>query len=162
MPDTDEIIYFDALLTPNRSLSERGFAVVMSIVGVVSFLTGMAFLSMGAVPVIGFFGLDALAIWLAFRWSFRKQREETRIRITSSTLDMMHRKANGTEKRVSVPAGFARVEFDEPLQPDSWLRVEHGRTGWVIGRFLTVPERKSLADAMKTALHKARLERHTA
>jgi uncharacterized membrane protein len=57
----------------------------MSIVGVVSFLTGMAFLSMGAVPVIGFFGLDALAIWLAFRWSFRKQREETRIRITASS-----------------------------------------------------------------------------
>jgi uncharacterized membrane protein len=63
---------------------------------------------------------------------------------------MMHRKANGTEKRVSVPAGFARVELDEPLRPDSWLRIEHGRTGWVIGRFLTVPERKSLADAMKT------------
>jgi uncharacterized membrane protein len=133
----------------------------MGIVGVVSFLTGMAFLSMGAVPVIGFFGLDALAIWLAFRWSFRKQREETRIRITASTLEMMHRKANGTEKRVSVPTGFARVELDESLQPDSWLRIEHGRTAWIIGRFLTVPERKSLAEALKSALYRAKLERHT-
>ena len=162
MPDTDEIIYFDALLTPNRSLSERGFAIIMGIVGAVSFVTGMAFLSMGAVPVIGFFGLDALAIWLAFRWSFRKQREETRIRITASKIDMLHRKANGTEKRVSVPAGFARVELAEPLQSDSWLRVEHGHTGWIIGRFLTLPERKSLADAMKNALQQAKLERHTA
>ncbi len=162
MPDTDEIVYFDAILTPNRSLSERGFTIVMSIVGVVSFLTGMAFLSMGAIPVIGFFGLDALAIWFAFRWSFRKQREETRIRITASSLDMLHRKANGAEKSVSVPSGFARVELAEPLSSDSWLRVEHGRTGWVIGRFLTVPERKSLANAMKTALHRARLERHVA
>ena len=160
MPDTDEIIYFDAVLTPNRSLSERGFAIVMSIVGVVSFLTGMAFLSMGAVPVIGFFGLDALAIWLAFRWSFRKQREETWIRVTASNIDMMHRKANGQEKRVSVPSGFARVELAEPLRPDSWLRIEHGRKGWVIGRFLTLPERKSLAEALKLALHRAKLERH--
>ena len=162
MPDTDEIIYFDAILTPNRSLSERGFAVVMTIVGVVSFLTGMAFLSMGALPVIGFFGLDALAIWFAFRWSFRQQREETRIRVTATNLDMLHLKPNGDEKRVRVPAGFARVELDEPLRPDSWLRIEHGRTGWVIGRFLTLPERKSLAEALRGALHQARLERHTA
>ena len=161
MPDTDETIYFDAVLTPNRSLSERGFAVVMAIVGAVSFLTGMAFLSMGAIPVIGFFGLDALAIWLAFRWSFRKQREETRIRVTASNLYMLHRKANGAEKRVSVPSGFARVELAEPLQPDSWLRIEHGRTAWIIGRFLTLPERKSLAEALKLALHRAKLERHT-
>ena len=161
MPETEEIIYFDAVLTPNRSLSERGFAIVMGIVGVVSFLTGMAFLSMGAVPVIGFFGLDALAFWYAFRWSFRKQREETRIRVTASHLYMLHRKANGEEKRVSLPSGFARVELAEPLRPDSWLRIEHGRTGWVIGRFLTLPERKSLADALKLALHRARLERHT-
>jgi uncharacterized membrane protein len=161
MPDTDEIIYFDAVLTPNRSLSERGFAVVMGIVGLVSFVTGMAFLSMGAVPVIGFFGLDALAIWLAFRWSFRKQSERTFIRITASHLDMLHRKANGEEKRVSVPAGFARVELEEPLRPDSWLRIEHGRTAWIIGRFLTVPERKSLAEALKSALYRAKLERHT-
>ena len=161
MPDTDEIIYFDAVLTPNRSLSERGFAVVMGIVGAVSFLTGMAFLSMGAVPVIGFFGLDALAIWLAFRWSFRKQREETRIRVTASKLHMLHRKANGEEKRVSLPSGFARVELAEPMRPDSWLRIEHGRTAWVIGRFLTLPERKSLAEALRNALHRARLERHT-
>ena len=160
MPENDETIYFDAVLTPNRSLSERGFAIVMAIVGGVSFLTGMAFLSMGAIPVIGFFGLDALAIWLAFRWSFRKQREETFIRITASNLYMMHRKANGEEKRVSVPSGFARVELAEPLGSDSWLRIEHGRTGWVIGRFLTLPERKSLAEALRLALHRAKLERH--
>lgn len=160
MPETEEIVYFDAVLTPNRSLSERGFAVVMSLVGIVSFCTGMAFLSMGAVPVIGFFGLDALAVWFAFRWSFRKQREETRIRVTASNLYMLHRKANGEEKRVSLPSGFVRVELPEPLSADSWLRIEHGRTGWVIGRFLTLPERKSLAEALRGALHRAKLERH--
>ena len=59
MSAPNEIIYMDAVLRPNQSLSQRGFAIVMAVVGGVSFLTGIAFISMGAIPVIGFFGLDA-------------------------------------------------------------------------------------------------------
>ena len=32
---------------------------------------------------------------------------------------MLHRKANGAEKCVRVPSGFARVELAEPLSSDS-------------------------------------------
>ena len=116
MSQIDEVIYFDAVLTPNRSLSPRGFAVLMTVVGVASFACGVAFLSMGAFPVVGFFGLDALAVYIAFRSSFRRQRE----------------------------------------------RIEHGRTAYVIGRFLTCPERKSLSIAIRAALQNARAERHPA
>ena len=141
MTEVQEIIYFDAMLTPNRSLSPRGFAIVMAVVGGLSFLYGVAFVSMGAFPILGFFGLDALAIYLAFRWSFRQQREE---------------------RTVEVPSAFARVEIEEPLTLTSWLRIEHGRTAYVIGRFLTPPERKSLAKAIRRALLDARAERYLA
>ncbi|HBF90935.1 MAG TPA: DUF2244 domain-containing protein, partial [Hyphomonas atlantica] len=63
MTEKQEIVYMDAVLRPNQSLSERGFAIVMAIVGVVSFATGMMFMALGAVPVIGFFGLDALIFY---------------------------------------------------------------------------------------------------
>ena len=53
MTETSEIIYLDAVLRPNRSLSERGFAIGMAIVAVVFFLTGLMFYSMGAVPILG-------------------------------------------------------------------------------------------------------------
>jgi uncharacterized membrane protein len=46
--------------------------------------------------------------------------------------------------------------------PTSWLRIEHGRTAFVIGRFLTPKERKSLAEGLRTALQRARCERHPA
>ncbi len=151
MPDTDETVYFDAVLSPNQSLSERGFAWLMVLVGAVSFVTGMAFLSMGALPVLGFFGLDALAIWLAFRWSFRAQQQQTRIRVTASKLTMHHRNAKGVERLVDLPAGFTRVELGESGHQDPDLRIEHGRTGYVIGRFLTAGERASLARALKVA-----------
>lgn len=155
-----EIIYMDAVLTPNRSLSPKGFAVVMTVVGVISFIAGMAFLSMGALPVVGFFGLDALAIWLAFRWSFRQQEEQTRVIVTTDTLKLHHRSAKGAIKEATLPSAFARVELDEPLTPQSWLRIEHGQKAYIIGRFLTLPERKSFARALRSALQAARSERH--
>ena len=53
---------FSALLTPHRSLNRTGFVVLMVFLSVVSFAAGLAFLLMGAWPVLGFFGLDVLAI----------------------------------------------------------------------------------------------------
>ena len=159
MPEPDEIIYLDATLTPNRSLSERGFAIGMAIVAVVFFLTGLMFWSMGAAPILAFFGLDMVAIWLAFRLSFRQQREQTHITVTARAVRMHHRDANGREKTAEVPTAFARVELDEPLTPASWLRIEHGRTAWVIGRFLTLDERRSFAKALRAAVQNARSER---
>lgn len=159
MTEPTETIYLDAVLTPNRSLSERGFAIGMAIVAVVFFLTGLMFWSMGAAPILGFFGLDMLAIWLAFRLSFRKQREQTRVIVTARSIRLHHTDPKGREKEAEVPSAFARVELDEPALPQSWLRIEHGRTAWVIGRFLTPAERTSFAEALRKALRAARSER---
>lgn len=150
----------DAVLRPNQSLSERGFAIVMAIVGVVSFATGMMFMALGAIPVIGFFGLDALLFYFLFRSSFRKQREETRIIVTAKEIQLTHVPTKGEEKRVSLPSAFARIELSEPLTPDSWLRIEYGKKAYVIGRFLTLAERKSLAEALRAALRNSKRERH--
>ena len=47
---------------------------------VVSFAAGIAFLMMGAWPVFGFFGLDVLAIYWAFRLNFRRARRARKFR----------------------------------------------------------------------------------
>ena len=77
---------FSALLTPHRSLNRTGFLVVMAFVSVVSFAAGVAFLLMGAWPVLGFFGLDALAIYWAFRINFRRAKASEEILVTPSEL----------------------------------------------------------------------------
>lgn len=161
-PASESVIYMDAVLVPNRSLSSRAFTGFMVGVAGVSFLSGMAFLSMGAWPVFGFFGLDALLIWLAFRWHRGRTPEETRVRITADEIELHHRDKKGREKRASLPSAFARIELDEPVDANSWLRIEHGRTAYIIGRFLTPKERSSLADALRQALAKARAERYPA
>jgi uncharacterized membrane protein len=160
MTDQAETLYMDAVLTPNRSLSPQGFRMFILAMGTGFALLSLMFWSMGALPVLGFFGLDLLAIWFALRWSVRQQREETQVQVTARAVMLHHRDAKGREKRAEVPAAFARVEIEEPAGPQSWLRIEHGNTAWVIGRFLTPPERTAFANALRRALAAARAERH--
>src|SRR6202790_3217137 len=84
-PDTQPEI-FSALLTPHRSLNRTGFLVVMAFLSVVSFAAGVAFLLMGAWPVFGFFGLDILAIYWAFKINFRRAKASEEISVTPSEL----------------------------------------------------------------------------
>src|SRR5260370_40827390 len=77
---------FSALLTPHRSLNRTGFLVLMTFVSVVSFVAGTAFWIMGAWPVFGFFGLDVLVIYWAFRINFRRASASEEITVTPSEL----------------------------------------------------------------------------
>src|ERR1700674_3830519 len=77
---------FSALLRPHRSLNRTGFLVLMGFLSVVSFAAGVAFLMMGAWPVFGFFGLDILVIYWAFRINFRRARASEEILVTPSEL----------------------------------------------------------------------------
>ena len=77
---------FSALLTPHRSLNRTGFLVLMAFVSAVSFAAGVAFLLMGAWPVFGFFGLDVLVIYWAFRINFRRAKATEEISVTPSEL----------------------------------------------------------------------------
>ncbi|MCU1488561.1 MAG: hypothetical protein JWN67_5307, partial [Actinomycetia bacterium] len=85
-PEAAQPELFSALLTPHRSLNRTGFLVLMGFVCAVSFAAGLAFLLMGAWPVLGFFGLDVLAIYWAFRLNFRHARASEEISVTPSEL----------------------------------------------------------------------------
>ncbi|MEM9669540.1 MAG: DUF2244 domain-containing protein [Pseudomonadota bacterium] len=160
MSDGEQTIYMDAVLTPNASLSPRAFAIVMVVVGVCSFAAGMVYFTMGAWPVVGFFGLDALAIWLAFKMSFRTQSQETRVRVDGQYVHLRHTQKGRPDKSEKLPTAFVRVELEEPATHTSWLRIEHGSRVFIIGRFLTPEERTSFAKAMRSALRRARQERY--
>src|SRR3569833_1594243 len=101
---------FSALLTPHRSLNRTGFLAVMLFVSAVSFVTGLVFLMMGAWPVFGFFGLDVLVSWWAFKANFRAARASEEIVITPSELRV---------RRVSHRGQVAEWTFN-PL----WVRLD--------------------------------------
>jgi uncharacterized membrane protein len=77
---------FSAVITPHRSLQRAGFLVLMAIFGLISFIAGMVFLMAGAWPVFGFFGLDVLLLYWAFRLNYRYAGAYEEVKVTPSTL----------------------------------------------------------------------------
>ena len=77
---------FSALLTPHRSLNRTGFLVLMGFLTVISFAAGVVFTLMGAWPVFGFFGLDVVVVYWAFRVNFHRAQAIEEITITPSEL----------------------------------------------------------------------------
>jgi uncharacterized membrane protein len=144
---------FRAVLVPHRSLSPRGFLILMSFVGVVSFIAGMSFLAMGAWPVMGFFGLDALAVYIAFKLNYRSARRSETVEINASDLTVRRISPDGRQEQVfTLNPYWARVHLAE--RPDGANRLflrSHGKL-YPIGGFLTDDERRDLADALDRAL----------
>jgi uncharacterized membrane protein len=148
---------FSALLTPHRSLDHTGFLVVMAFVSVVSFAAGLAFLLMGAWPVLGFFGLDALAIYWAFRVNFRRARACEEVRVTSSELRL--RRVSHRGQVTEFVFNPLWVRLDRKTHPEYGVEklylASKGRRV-AIGSFLSPDEKASFASALMVALQVAR------
>ncbi|MGA8397610.1 MAG: DUF2244 domain-containing protein, partial [Pseudolabrys sp.] len=80
--DDLEPTIFSATLTPHRSLNRVGFLILMLLFGSVSFITGILFLVVGAWPVLGFFGLDVLLLYWAFRLNYRHAKAYEQVIVT--------------------------------------------------------------------------------
>ena len=138
-------------LHPNRSLSQSGFVVLMSGVALVSFISGMAFLSMGAWPVLGFFGLDALLIYLAFRLNFRAARRYETVQIHKDMFTITRVAANGEEKVDAFDAYWARAMIEK-----GQLRVMNRGNSYEIGHFLGEEEKREVKEMIVSALRRYR------
>ena len=143
---------FDAILAPHRSLGPKGFLIVMIGVSVISFTAGIVFLLKGASPVFGFFGLDALLVYLAFRASYRSARLYETVRLTEDTLEVRRVSPSGRQTEWRFQPNWLRVEMDDPPDHDSELVLTSHGQRVAIGAFLTAEERLDLAKSLRDAL----------
>ena len=104
---------FRAVLTPYRSLGATGFLILMSAIGLVSFVMGVAFLLLGAWPVMGFFGLDALLIYVAFRLNYRSGRVFETVELTPDLLTLTRVEPSGARARFEFNPYWVRVLLSE-------------------------------------------------
>src|ERR1700727_2098858 len=148
---------FSALLTPHRSLNRTGFLVLMGILSVVSFAAGLAFLLMGAWPVFGFFGLDVLVIYWAFRVNFRRAKASEEIRVTPSELRV--RRVSHRGHVVEFVLNPLWVQLDQKIHAEYGIEklylLSKGRRV-AIASFLGPDEKASFAKALTAALQAAR------
>ena len=150
-------VFLDAELSPNRSLSPVGFRVVMIAMAAMSLVPSVIFLSQGAWPVVGFMGLDVLALYLAFRYSYAQGRAREYVRVTVQDVDIQRLDRKGRQTSAErFPSYWTRISMDEPPEPDSQLTVSASGRSTTVGQFLSAEERASLAAALREALARAR------
>src|SRR6056297_490512 len=146
----------DAVLSPHRSLAPRGFLILMGAVAAVSFATGLLFASMGAWPILGFFGLDVLLFYIAFRMSYRSGKLCEIVRVTRQQLTVRRVQPNGQQSVWSFEPAWARVELHRPEEHDCRLEIASGQRSLTLGAFLPPEERVAFAETLREALREAR------
>jgi uncharacterized membrane protein len=156
-PAAPEPILFSAVLTPHRSLNRTGFMLVMAFLTVISFVAGVAFWMMGAWPVFGFFGLDVLAIYIAFKINFRRAKASEEISVTPSELRV--RRISHRGHVVEWVLNPLWVQIDQIAHEEFGIErlylVSRGRRV-SIGSFLGPDEKASFANALRAGLAAAR------
>lgn len=148
---------FRALLMPHRSLGRTGFFVLMGILAFVWLGTGAFFLSLGAWPVFGFFGLDVLLLYTAFKLNYRAARAREEVSISRTALDI--RKVEPSGKAMSFRFNpfwtMFRVARHKEIGITS-MAVEGEGKRVPIGAFLNPDDRESFAAAFGRALATAK------
>jgi uncharacterized membrane protein len=158
-PDSEpaEPTIFSAVITPHRSLGPAGFLIFMLVLGGASFVSGMIFLLAGAWPVFGFFGLDVLLVYWAFRANYRSGRAYEQVIVTASELTVRKVSHHGRMRQWTLNPVWVRLHRDEHEEfgIERLFLVSHGRRLPIAG-FLGAQEKASFAFALSGALAQAR------
>jgi uncharacterized membrane protein len=151
--------YMDAVITPHRSLSERGFIVLISVVTLANCCSAAVFVHMGAVFVPLFLGIDVIAVLVAFTVSYRQARRVERVTITAREVVVTHEAP--TWKRVvwESPTAFTRVTVDRDEDQTFGLRLALSGREVAVAQALSPRERGEFAKALQQAISEARRER---
>jgi uncharacterized membrane protein len=144
------------VLRPHRSLGPKGFVILMSILAFISFIAGCAFLAIGAWPVFGFFGLDVLLVYVAFRLNYRSGRLYETVEVTPDEFTITRVHPSGKTERFACNPYWARVRLAQGRDGRTDLRLHLQGKELSFGRFLTDDERHDFARALNGALLQAR------
>ena len=148
---------FSAVITPHRSLNRLGFLVLMAVFGAVSFAAGMAFLIDGAWPICGFFGLDVLLLYLAFRLNYRHAAAYEEVKVTPLALTVRKVSHRGQCREWVLNPLWVRLEkvVQEEFGIERLLLVSRGKH-LAVANFLGPHEKETFAAALGNALNEAK------
>ena len=149
--------FFERVLFPHRSLPSRNFHLLMGLLGLVSVAAGVGFVAVGAWPVIGFFGLDVLLVYWAFRANFRAARAYEEVTVTASELTVRKVSHRGGVREWTLNPLWVRLEriVHEEFGIERLSLVSRGQRLTIAG-FLGPAEKASFAHALSDALGEAK------
>ena len=151
--DPSERAVFAAVITPHRSLGPEGFRVLMLLCCAGTAVAMIPFAALGYWPVSGFFGLDLIGLYLAFRINYRRACAFEEVVLTP--IELMFRQVTwrGQAREWRLNPLWTKLDRDEDDEfgLQKLALVSRGERIVIAGE-LSPPERETLAEALAKAL----------
>ena len=106
--------------------------------------------------MIGFFGLDVVLVYVAFKLNYRAGRQYETVELNADELVVRRVHPGGAAREWRFEPFWLRVTVEQPQTDDSRLILSSHGKHLALGGFLTVAERLDLATALNAALVKWR------
>ena len=152
-------LYMDAEIKPNRSLSERGFIILIAVVTICNCISSAVFVYYGATLVPFFMAFDVLAVVVAFAVSFAGARQVQRVTITARDVVVTHETPNWSKVVWESPTAFTRVAVEKDEDRTVVVRLALSGKDVPVAQALSPRERGEFAEALERAIWEARRER---
>ncbi|WP_256367314.1 DUF2244 domain-containing protein [Acidisphaera sp. S103] len=146
---------FEALIVPHRSLTRKGVMTVIAVLTVFSAAVALRFLLLGAWPVAAFSLLEIPLVCGLLAVNVRRARASELIMLTAQEITVIQTDPAGRRKQMSLPSAWLRVQLDAGRGIPRVVLSSHGRD-CEVGAFLHEPDRLSLFDALRDAVHGVR------
>jgi uncharacterized membrane protein len=150
-------LVFSARIHPQRSLTPRGVALVLVFAAAVSFLVSLPFVVLGAWPIAGFFGIDLVLLWFAFRIQARDAEAYEEILLTRPAMLIRDVSPKGRIREARFNPYWVRLDSEVHQE---WgverLSLREGRRSMEIARYLGRGEKADFAKALQDGLDEAR------
>jgi uncharacterized membrane protein len=152
-------LYMDAVITPNRSLSDRGFIALIAVVTIANCASAAVFYFMGATLVPVFFGVDVAALIIALAASIRAVRNVERVQVSAGQVRVLRENPRASSVIWESPTAFTRVDVETQDERAVAVRLALSGREAVVAGALSPRERKEFAGALMDAIRQARLDR---
>jgi uncharacterized membrane protein len=151
--------YMDAEIKANRSLSERGFIILISVVTLANCISAAVFVAMGATFVPIFLGIDLLAVFAAFLASFRAGRRIERVQVSARDVRVTRETPRSSQLVWESPTAFTRVQVEKDEGRTIGLKLALSGRELAVAAALSPRERAEFAQALERAIWQAKRER---
>jgi uncharacterized membrane protein len=146
---------FEAFLVPYRSLTRRGAITVVALLIVLSSTAALRFWLLGAWPVTVFCLLESPLFVLLLLVNLHRARASELVMLNAREITVIQTDPAGRQQRISLPSAWLRIELEAANGASRVVLSSHGR-GCEVGAFLHEPDRMSLFEALRDALHGVR------
>ena len=151
-----EPFYMDAEIRPNRSLSERGFIVLIAVVTIANCASAAVFVAMGATFVPIFLGIDMFAVIIAFLASFAAAKRVERVQVTSRDVKVTQETPRWSRVIWECPTAFTRVQVERVENRTVGLKLALSGRELPLAVALSPRERAEFAQALERAIWEAK------